>query len=102
MSDAVGYVLVAVTTIAALTVVVSAILISRRSASGNGLSAEQLSNMLRVESDRQQASFQEQARSLRQELSDNIRGFQEAMLGRLDADIKKIDERVGGIGTKLD
>jgi DNA recombination protein RmuC len=102
MSDAVGYVLVAATAIAALAVVVSAILTSRRSASGNGLSAEQLSNMLRAESDRQQTSFQEQARSLRQELSDNIRGFQEAMLGRLDADIKKIDERVGGIGTKLD
>lgn len=102
MSDAVGYVLVAVTTIAALVMVVSAILILRRGASSNGLSAEQLTNMLRTESDRQQTSFQEQARSLRQELGDSIRRFQEAMLGRLDADIKKIDERVGGIGTKLD
>jgi DNA recombination protein RmuC len=58
--------------------------------------------MLRAESDRQQASFQDQARFLRQELSDNIGRFQVAMLDRLDAGIRTIDERVGGIGTKLD
>jgi len=102
MSDVVGYTLVIVAVIAAVVMIVSTILIWRRSAAGTGLPTEVLSNLLRTESDRQQTSSQEQARSIRQELGENIRGFQEAMLGRLDAGIKSIDERAAGIGTKLD
>lgn len=102
MSDTVGYALAIVTTIAAVAMIVSTILIFRRGTSGAGLPTDVLSNMLRAESDRQQSSFQEQARSIRQELGENIRGFQEAMLGRLDVGIKNVDDRVGGIGTKLD
>jgi len=102
MSETVGYVLVAITAIAAVAAIASAVLAWRRGATSSALPTDMLSSMLRTESDRQQASHQEQARSLRQELSDNVRGFQEAMLARLDAGIARIDERVGGIATKLD
>ena len=86
----------------------------------NELTAEQISQLLRNESDCIRRAGDEHARTLRQELSDNLRGFQEttfkvfrefsgALAGeikefgsRLDADISKIDERASGIGSKLD
>lgn len=84
------------------------------------LTAEQISHLLRNESDRIRQAGDEHARALRQELSDNLRGFQETTLkvfrefgdslggevkefgNRLDAGVNKIDERAVAIGTKLD
>lgn len=85
-----------------------------------GITAEQVSALLRSESDRIRQSGDEQARALRQELTDNLRGFQETTLrafrelgdalgsevkefgSRLDDGVKAIDERAAAIGTKLD
>ncbi len=88
--------------------------------SGSEVTAEQVSQLLRNESDRIRQSGDEQARALRQELSDNLRGFQETTLkafrelgegigsevkefgSRLDNGIRAIDDRAAGIGAKLD
>jgi DNA recombination protein RmuC len=84
------------------------------------LRAGHFSALLRSEIDRAKQAHDEHARNLRQELNDNLRGFQDTTLrafqglgetlstqvrdfaGRLDAGIRCIDERVLGIGTKLD
>ncbi len=84
------------------------------------LTAEQVSQLLRNESDRIRQAGDEHARTLRQELSDNLRGFQETTLKvflelgdslggrvkefgtRLEAGVKKIDERAAAIGSNLD
>jgi len=91
---------------------------SRRS--GNEVTADQVSQLLRNESERIRQAGDEQARALRQELGENLRGFQETTLkvfrefgdsisgdvkefgNRLDKGVKTIDERVAAIGTKLD
>lgn len=86
----------------------------------NEVTAEQVSELLRNESDRIRQAGDEQARALRQELADNLRGFQETTLKvfrefgeslgsdvkefgeRLDKGVKTIDERAAAIGSKLD
>ena len=87
---------------------------------GNEVTAGQVSELLRNESDRIRQAGDEHARALRQELADNLRGFQETTLkvfrefgdslggevkefgARLDKGVKAIDERAGAIGSKLD
>jgi len=87
---------------------------------GTEITPEQLSQLLRNESDRIRQSGDEQARLLRQELAENLRGFQDTTLklfrelgdgigtemrefgGRLDKGVRTIDERAAAIGTKLD
>jgi DNA recombination protein RmuC len=84
------------------------------------LTFEQASQLLRNESDQIRKSGDEQARALRQELGDNLRGFQETTLkgfcelgeglgaqakefgGRLDTGVKAIDDRAAAIAAKLD
>jgi DNA recombination protein RmuC len=84
------------------------------------VTADQVSLLLRNESDRIRQAGDEQARALRQELGDNLRGFQETTLkvfsefgdsiggdvkefgDRLDKGVKAIDERAAAIGTKMD
>lgn len=79
-----------------------------------------LAQLLRVETDRITSSNEDQNRKLRQELVDNLRGFQETTLrgfrelgdalgnqvkefgGRLDAGVKAIDARAEAIAGKLD
>lgn len=86
----------------------------------NELTAEHVSQLVRNESERVRQAGDEQARALRQELANNLRGFQETTLtvfrefgdglgsqvkefgNRLDAGINKIDDRAAAIGTKLD
>lgn len=86
----------------------------------NELTAEQVSQFVRNESDRIRQAGDEHSRALRQELGDNLRGFQEMTLkvfrelsdslgaevkefgNRLEVGIKKIDDRGAGIGSKLD
>jgi DNA recombination protein RmuC len=81
---------------------------------------EGIATLTRSEGDRVRASAEEQGRALRQELGDNIRGFQETTLkafrelgdglgshtkdfgGRLDAGLQAIDGRAAAIGSKLD
>lgn len=87
---------------------------------GSTVTTEQISNLLRDESDRNRQSGDDRARALRLELNDNIRGFQETTLAafkglgetlesrvrefgeRLDGGVKAIGERADGIRTKLD
>jgi len=91
-----------------------------RRRSGEELNFEQVSQLLRGESDRIRQSGEEQGRALRQELADNLRGFQDTTLrafrelgdslgsgmkefgGRLDAGVRAIDERASAIGTNVD
>lgn len=86
----------------------------------NELAAEQVSQLLRNESDRIRQAGDERARTLRQELSDNLRGFQETTLkvfrefgdslggevkefgNRVEAGANKVDERAAAIGSNLD
>lgn len=86
----------------------------------NDLNAEQVSLLLRNESDRTRQIGDEQARALRQEIADNLRGFQDTTLklfrelsdslaadvaefgNRLDKGIKAVDERATGISSQLD
>jgi DNA recombination protein RmuC len=91
-----------------------------RSPSEAALTAEQVSQLLRNETDQIRKSGDEQARALRQELGENLRGFQETTLkgfrelgeglgaqvkefgGRLDTGVKVIDDRAAAIAAKLD
>ena len=91
-----------------------------RSATGSGLLDKQISQMLRLEGDHTRRAADESASIVRQELNENLRGFQETSarafreLGvllakqitdfgtRLDKGLKEIDERTAGIRTKLD
>lgn len=84
------------------------------------ITSDQISQLLRNESDRSKQATDDQARALRQEIADNLRGFQETTLkvfrelgdslganvkdfgNSLDKGIKIIDERSEGIGSKLD
>ena len=84
------------------------------------ITADQISQLLRNESDRSRQATDDQARALRQEIADNLRGFQETTLKvfrelgdslganvkdfgtGLDKGMKAIDERSEGIGSKLD
>ena len=84
------------------------------------LTEEAVSRLLRDEADRIRLAADEQARGLRQELSENVRGFQDTTIkilgelsdalgaqimtlcGRLDSGIKTIDERATATGKKLD
>jgi DNA recombination protein RmuC len=90
------------------------------SKSGGEVTSEQISQLLRNESDRIRQAADEHARTLRQELTDNLRGFQETTLkvfrelgdslgaevkefgNRLDKGVRTIDERAAAIGSKLD
>jgi DNA recombination protein RmuC len=87
---------------------------------GSEFTADQVSQLIRNESDRIRQAGDEHARALRQELADNLRGFQETTLkvfrelgdslsaevkefgNRLDKGVKTIDERAAAIGSKLD
>ncbi len=93
---------------------------SGRRKPGNEVTAEQVSQLLRNESDRIRQAGDEHARALRQELGDNLRGFQETTLkvfrefgdsigadvkefgSRLDKGVQAIDDRAAAIGAKLD
>jgi len=79
-----------------------------------------IAHVVRSETDRIRQSSEDQARGIRQELGDNLRGFQETTLkafrelgdalglqvkdfgGRLDAGIEAISNRAIAIGTKMD
>lgn len=87
---------------------------------GDQVTGQQLAQSLRNESDRIHQWSDDQARTTRQELTENLRGFQETTLkvfreladalraevkefgNRLDGGIKIIDERVAAIGSKLE
>jgi DNA recombination protein RmuC len=91
-----------------------------RKQSDNQLSIDQMSRLLLDESNRTRRSGDEEARALRQELSDNFKGFEETALKvfrelrmaletkvtelgeRLDKGVMTIDDRAAAIGTKLD
>ena len=86
----------------------------------NELTPEQLSQLLRIELEQIRRYGDEQGRTLRQELAENLRGFQETTLKifhglgeqlasqvkesgvRLDSGVKAIEERATVISTKLD
>ena len=109
-----------VTICLAILTVLLAIAAFRRVNLAQGITQEELSRLLRAESENIKSSNEEQARNLRKEVVDNLLGFQETTLkafqglgetlsnqvkefgNRLDGGIKSIDDRVLGIGTKLD
>jgi DNA recombination protein RmuC len=91
-----------------------------RSRLSAALSAETAAAMLRAESEQIRKAGDDQARGLRQELGDNLRGFQDTTLrrfgelgdrlenqikefgARLDKDVLAIHERAAAIAQKLD
>lgn len=105
---------------AAVLSLIGLVVILRNRPSQTPLTAVAVADLLRVEGDRQRQAGDEQSRSLRQELADSARGFQETTLKaftdlgqglgqrindfgtRLDTGIKAIDDRAAQIGTKLD
>jgi DNA recombination protein RmuC len=97
-----------------------AFLAARWRRQNTGLFADEVARLVRTESDRLRTEGAEQARSMRQELAENLRGFQTATLqaftelgrqlddqirefgGKHEAGLRLIDERAGGIGARLD
>ena len=91
-----------------------------RKRSGSDITPQYLSQLLRDESDRIKQHSDELSRAVRQELAENLRGFQEGNLkvfrelsdslgsdvrgfgDRLDKGMKQIDDRAAAIGVKLD
>jgi len=57
---------------------------------------------VRSEADRSRSQAEEQARGLRQEITDTIRGFQDSLEKRLDSGVESIRAPVAAIGLKLD
>ena len=84
------------------------------------LTTEEISKLLRNESDRSRLVSDEQARALRKELGDSVRGFQETTLklfrelsdsvgseitkfdNRLEKGVRAIDDRAAEISSKVD
>jgi DNA recombination protein RmuC len=112
------YLAVGVSTLAAIFALLAFLAALRRSES-SGV-PEEIAQLIRTEFDRIRSDSADQARGARQELTDNLRGFQTATLqsftglggqlgeqirefeGKLDAGLRVIDERAAGIGAKLD
>lgn len=69
---------------------------------GNLSTKDDLAQMLRAEGDRIRADAADQARGVRQEIVDNLRGFQSTTLHAFGELGKQFGERVGNFGTKLD
>jgi DNA recombination protein RmuC len=85
-----------------------------------GLSGKEVAEIIRSEADRLRQSVDDHGRSSRRELGENIRGFQETVLGafrdlgeglrgritefgtRLDSGIAKVEAQAGAIANKLD
>ncbi|MDR3528876.1 MAG: DNA recombination protein RmuC [Rhizomicrobium sp.] len=61
-----------------------------------------VSDTVRSEADRSRAHAEEQARGLRQELTDVLRGFQDSLEKRLDAGVESLRAPVAAMGQKLD
>jgi len=96
-----------------------ALLCLRRISQRDGLTREEVTAMLRSETEIVRTTIQDQARWLRQELGQSFTGFQDTMLRtfgtlregidgqvrsfgeRLDGGIKAIDDRAAAIATKL-
>ncbi len=72
-----------------------------RSGGGSDGSAS-FAPQLRDEADRIKADTAEQARGIRQEVGDNIRGFQDSFSQKLDTGIEALRAPVTAIGQKLD
>ncbi len=69
---------------------------------GRGRGEGGISDTVRSEADRSRAQAEEQARALRQEMTDVIRGFQDSLEKRLDAGVESLRTPVAAIGQKLD
>jgi DNA recombination protein RmuC len=97
-----------------------AFLAARWRRENTGLFADEVARLVRTESDRLRTEGAEQARGMRQELAENLRGFQTATLqaftelgrqlddqirefgGKHEAGLRLIDEHADGIGARLD
>jgi DNA recombination protein RmuC len=97
-----------------------ALLAARWRRENTGQFADEVARLVRTESDRLRTEGAEQARGMRQELAENLRGFQTATLqaftelgrqlddqirefgGKHEAGLRLIDERADGIGARLD
>ncbi|HMM15718.1 MAG TPA: hypothetical protein PKA57_13915, partial [Parvibaculum sp.] len=78
---------------------------SAKEAGGEGVDdeiADEIANVIRTETDRVRNETQTQALLTRQELGDNLRGFQDSLAQRLDSGIEAIRTPVAAIGQKLD
>ncbi|MGB5948371.1 MAG: DNA recombination protein RmuC [Parvibaculum sp.] len=78
---------------------------SAKEANGEGIAdeiADKIANVIRTETDRVRSETQTQALLTRQELGDNLRGFQDSLAQRLDSGIEAIRTPVATIGQKLD
>lgn len=120
MGSSAGDWLVIFSSICALGAAIFAFLAFLRAGAAAASSQNSIAEMLRSEADRSRQVSEDQARGLRQELSENLRGFQETTLkvfrelsdslgaqvrefgNRLDVGVKAIDDRATAIGTKLD
>lgn len=88
------------TSLFSLAAAIFAFLAFRQSAKGTG--GGEIVNAVRIETDRLRSETQTQAQIARQELGENIRGFQDSFAQRLDAGIEAIRTPVAAIGQKLD
>jgi DNA recombination protein RmuC len=120
MPNVLLYLVVVCSAVAALFAVLAVVRVSSTRSDVRDLTQDQVEQAMRSECDRVRAEAADQARGLRQELSEGIRGFQTSTLqafaesgkrfgdqikefgNMLDVGITAIDGRAGAIGTKLD
>lgn len=112
-------ILITIAILTAVAAVFAALCFFRTGSQQNGLTEQGAGRILRAETDIVRAAVEEQARGLRQELSQTLRGFQDGTLGafgtlrdgidiqirnfseRLDNGVKATDESVTAISAKL-
>src|SRR4051794_37842068 len=113
--------LAALAAVAAITMILAALILFRisRVVIQEPLTKDLIGQLLRGETDLVRKSGEDQARSLRQELGDHLKGFQDTTIKafgvltegvnnqmrgfgeRLDGGIKTVEQRVEGIAEKL-
>jgi DNA recombination protein RmuC len=120
MADMIPYLTLSAATLAVVISILVLLKIGKSPAPGEVMSADQIGQAVRGETDRLRKDVSEQSRELREETGNNIRGFQETIgrsfkdlgetLGsqtktfgeRLDDGIKRIEQRTDAIAKKLD
>lgn len=70
--------------------------------SGKAMGSDNLMVAIRTEADRLRADNALQAQGVRQEIGENIRGFQDSFVQKLDNGIEAIRAPIAAIGNKLD
>src|SRR6185437_10773293 len=102
MQEALSYVSVVMASVAAIAAILTLIVISVNRRGSAAADLNQLSSLLRTETDRQRQAVEDQSRASREELAGAIRGFQDATLKAFRELGDGLGSRISEFGTRLD